>query len=61
MGLLLGSGLVLYLFQFDPLLQEWTQLSSDSETAPSSRTQFGFTAANGSAYVFGGSDGAGTK
>jgi hypothetical protein len=49
------------LHQFDPFLQEWTNLTNDSELGPSSRFEFGFTAANKRAYVFGGSVGAGNK
>jgi hypothetical protein len=50
-----APGNVLYIFQFDPFLQEWTQLSYGSDqNAPTVRINFGFTAASGHAFVFGG-------
>jgi hypothetical protein len=50
-----APGIALYMFQFDPFLQEWTQLSHGSDrTAPTVRINFGFTAASGRAFVFGG-------
>ncbi len=51
----------LYIYQFDPLLLDWKRLSDESETAPASRSDFSFTASNGTAYVFGGYFDLGTK
>ncbi len=56
-----GAGPGLELHQFDPWLQEWTQLVYDSEASPRSRAEFGFTSADERAYVFGGNFGSGTK
>jgi hypothetical protein len=48
-------GITLEIFQFDPLLQEWSQLSNGSGlSAPIVRINYGFTATRGRAYMFGG-------